>query len=183
MCIRDRYSSAKARVKFVTAPFAALYALIPQSPPRPDTDERLTMQPFVFRRWGSASRDAKYTLSRSVPMTFRQSCVVVCAKGPKIAIPALLTNTSSFPNLLTVSSTRPVSYTHLDVYKRQLEYGSRGVRINAVAPSFTSTEATVDFEKIEAVMAAFRDRLPIGRAATPDDIAGVICLLYTSRCV
>jgi meso-butanediol dehydrogenase / (S,S)-butanediol dehydrogenase / diacetyl reductase len=28
-----------------------------------------------------------------------------------------------------------------------LEYGSRGVRINAVAPSLTSTDATVDLEK------------------------------------
>ncbi len=58
-----------------------------------------------------------------------------------------------------------------------LEYGSRGVRINAVAPSFTSTEATVDFEKNEAVIAAFRDRLPIGRSAKPEDIAGVIAFL------
>lgn len=58
-----------------------------------------------------------------------------------------------------------------------LEYGSRGVRINAVAPSFTSTDATADLEKVEAVQAAFRDRLPIGRAATPDEIAGVIAFL------
>ena len=58
-----------------------------------------------------------------------------------------------------------------------LEYGSRGVRVNAVAPSLTSTEATGDLEKSEAVMAAFRDRLPIGRAATPDDVAGVIAFL------
>jgi meso-butanediol dehydrogenase / (S,S)-butanediol dehydrogenase / diacetyl reductase len=58
-----------------------------------------------------------------------------------------------------------------------LEYGSRGVRINAVAPSLTSTEATVDLEKSEAVMAAFRDRLPIGRSATPDEVAGVIAFL------
>jgi meso-butanediol dehydrogenase/(S,S)-butanediol dehydrogenase/diacetyl reductase len=48
-----------------------------------------------------------------------------------------------------------------------LEYGSRGVRINAVAPSLTSTEATVDLEESASVMAAFRDRLPIGRSATP----------------
>jgi meso-butanediol dehydrogenase/(S,S)-butanediol dehydrogenase/diacetyl reductase len=58
-----------------------------------------------------------------------------------------------------------------------LEYGSRGVRINAVAPSLTSTEATADLEKSEALMAAFRDRLPIGRAATPDEVAGVIAFL------
>ena len=58
-----------------------------------------------------------------------------------------------------------------------LEYGSRGVRINAVAPSLTSTEATDDLQKSEAVMVAFRDRLPIGRAATPDEVAGVIAFL------
>jgi meso-butanediol dehydrogenase / (S,S)-butanediol dehydrogenase / diacetyl reductase len=58
-----------------------------------------------------------------------------------------------------------------------LEYGSRGVRINAVAPSLTSTEATVDLEKSASVMAAFRDRLPIGRSATPDEVAGVIVFL------
>jgi len=58
-----------------------------------------------------------------------------------------------------------------------LEYGARGVRVNAVAPSFTSTEATGELEKIEAVQAAFRDRLPIGRAATPDEVAGVIAFL------
>jgi meso-butanediol dehydrogenase/(S,S)-butanediol dehydrogenase/diacetyl reductase len=58
-----------------------------------------------------------------------------------------------------------------------LEYGSRGVRINAVAPSLTSTDATVDLERSEAVMTAFRDRLPIGRAARPDEVAGVIAFL------
>jgi meso-butanediol dehydrogenase/(S,S)-butanediol dehydrogenase/diacetyl reductase len=51
------------------------------------------------------------------------------------------------------------------------------VRINAVAPSLTSTDATIDFVKNQALMAAFRDRLPIGRAATPDEVAGVIAFL------
>ena len=64
-----------------------------------------------------------------------------------------------------------------------LEYGSRGVRVNAVAPSLTSTDATVEFEKNEALMAAFRDRIPTGRAATPDDIAGVIAFLASEDAV
>jgi meso-butanediol dehydrogenase/(S,S)-butanediol dehydrogenase/diacetyl reductase len=64
-----------------------------------------------------------------------------------------------------------------------LEYGARGVRINAVAPSFTSTEATGDLEKNAAVVEAFRDRLPIGRAATPDDIAGVIAFLASEDAI
>ncbi len=58
-----------------------------------------------------------------------------------------------------------------------LEYGSRGVRVNAVAPSFTSTDATAEFEKNAKMLEAFRDRLPLGRAATPDDVAAVIAFL------
>jgi meso-butanediol dehydrogenase/(S,S)-butanediol dehydrogenase/diacetyl reductase len=64
-----------------------------------------------------------------------------------------------------------------------LEYGSRGVRVNAVAPSLTSTEATVDLAKDEALMTAFRGRLPIGRAATPDEVAGVIVFLASDDAV
>ena len=63
------------------------------------------MQPFVFKRCGNASRAPKKTLSRLVPMIFRQFSVVVCVKGPKVAKPALLTKTSGFPNLATASST------------------------------------------------------------------------------
>lgn len=61
-----------------------------------------------------------------------------------------------------------------------LEYGSRGVRINAVAPSLTSTEETEALEGHEAVTNAFKVRMPIGRTATPDEIAGVIAFLRTS---
>jgi len=64
-----------------------------------------------------------------------------------------------------------------------LEYGSRGVRINAVAPSLTSTDATADLVKNDAVMAAFRERLPIGRAATPDEVAGVIAFLASEDAI
>ena len=58
-----------------------------------------------------------------------------------------------------------------------LEYGARGVRVNAVAPSFTSTEATAELEQSAAVKAAFVDRMPLGRAATPAEIAGVVAFL------
>jgi meso-butanediol dehydrogenase/(S,S)-butanediol dehydrogenase/diacetyl reductase len=64
-----------------------------------------------------------------------------------------------------------------------LEYGSRGVRINAVAPSLTSTEATAFLEKNKAAMAAFYDRIPIGRAAKPEEIAGVIAFLASEDAV
>ena len=58
-----------------------------------------------------------------------------------------------------------------------LEFGSRGVRVNAVAPSLTSTEATVELEKLEGVKTDFFTRLPLGRAAFPEEIARVIAFL------
>ena len=64
-----------------------------------------------------------------------------------------------------------------------LEYGSRGVRVNAVAPSLTSTEATAFLEKNKAAMAAFFDRIPIGRAAKPEEVAGVIAFLASEDAV
>jgi meso-butanediol dehydrogenase / (S,S)-butanediol dehydrogenase / diacetyl reductase len=64
-----------------------------------------------------------------------------------------------------------------------LEYGSRGVRINAVAPSLTTTEATAELEKSHALMAAFRDRIPLGRAAKPEEVAGVIAFLASDDAI
>jgi meso-butanediol dehydrogenase/(S,S)-butanediol dehydrogenase/diacetyl reductase len=48
---------------------------------------------------------------------------------------------------------------------------------DAVAPSLTSTDATAKLEKSEAAMSAFRGRLPMGRPATPDDVAAGIAFL------
>ena len=58
-----------------------------------------------------------------------------------------------------------------------LELGGQGVRVNAVNPSFTSTEMTADFEKNEELMAKFKERLPLGRGAKPEEVASVIAFL------
>jgi meso-butanediol dehydrogenase/(S,S)-butanediol dehydrogenase/diacetyl reductase len=61
-----------------------------------------------------------------------------------------------------------------------LEYAAHGVRVNAVAPSLTSTDATTELERSEAVMSTFRGRLPMGRGATPDEVAAVIAFLASA---
>lgn len=58
-----------------------------------------------------------------------------------------------------------------------LELGAQGVRVNAVNPSLTLTEMTSDFAKNEPLLAKFRERLPLGRGAEPEEVASVIAFL------
>lgn len=107
--------------------------------------------------------------------------------GARAALPHLLKTRGAIINLSSASglggdwgmSAYNAAKGAVTNYTRALalEFGARGVRVNAVAPSLTSTEATADMANNAALLGAFRDRMPAGRAATPDDIAGVIAFL------
>jgi meso-butanediol dehydrogenase/(S,S)-butanediol dehydrogenase/diacetyl reductase len=58
-----------------------------------------------------------------------------------------------------------------------LDYSSKGVRVNAVAPSFTWSEMTKGAAKSRQLMEKFRERMPLGRIALPEDIAAVVAFL------
>lgn len=56
-----------------------------------------------------------------------------------------------------------------------VELAPQGVRVNAVAPSLTTTDATADIPAAD--VAEFIRRIPMGRAAVPAEIADVIAFL------
>lgn len=58
-----------------------------------------------------------------------------------------------------------------------LDLGAHGVRVNAVNPTLTWTGLTTGMEKDEALMAKFRERIPLGRAGEPEDVAAAIAFL------
>ena len=58
-----------------------------------------------------------------------------------------------------------------------LELGGKGVRVNAVNPSLTLTDLTQDMKDDQKLMDKFMERIPLGRAANPEDIAPVIAFL------
>ncbi|UXH77217.1 SDR family NAD(P)-dependent oxidoreductase [Roseateles amylovorans] len=58
-----------------------------------------------------------------------------------------------------------------------LDFGSKGVRINAVCPSLTRTGMTEDMLKDKDLVNRFMERLPLHRVAEPADIAGVVAFL------
>ena len=57
------------------------------------------------------------------------------------------------------------------------ELGSRGVRVNAVAPGFIETEMTASLP--EAELAKWKAGIPLGRGGSVDDVANV-CLFLAS---
>lgn len=58
-----------------------------------------------------------------------------------------------------------------------LEFGGKGVRVNAVNPSLTRSELTESMLEDEATVKKFAERCPLGRAAEPEEIADVILFL------
>ncbi|MEU2351151.1 SDR family NAD(P)-dependent oxidoreductase [Modestobacter sp. NPDC049651] len=58
-----------------------------------------------------------------------------------------------------------------------LDWGPAGVRLNAVAPSFTLTELTEGVGRDDESLAPYVNRVALGRPAEPDDIAPAVLFL------
>ena len=58
-----------------------------------------------------------------------------------------------------------------------LDWGAQGVRLNAVAPSFTLTDLTEGVGRDEASLAPFVERIALGRPGEPADVAPVVLFL------
>lgn len=58
-----------------------------------------------------------------------------------------------------------------------LDAAKNGVRVNAVNPSFTDSGMTKDMQVDPELMAKFKERMPLGAPAHPEDIAAVMAFL------
>lgn len=58
-----------------------------------------------------------------------------------------------------------------------LDLGREGIRVNAVAPTFTLTEMSEGIRENEALLENFKTRIPMGRPANPEEIASAIAFL------
>ncbi len=57
------------------------------------------------------------------------------------------------------------------------EWADRGVRVNAIAPTFANTDLTLALRQDAAMVARIEDRTPMGRLAEPEEMAGAILYL------
>jgi len=56
-------------------------------------------------------------------------------------------------------------------------YADRGIRVNTVQPAYTETPLVAAISEDPTSRAAIISRIPIGRAGTPDDVAGIMVYL------
>ena len=56
-------------------------------------------------------------------------------------------------------------------------YASQGIRVNTVQPAYTETPLVAAISEDPESRAAIISRIPIGRAGTPDDVAGIMVYL------
>lgn len=62
-----------------------------------------------------------------------------------------------------------------------VELGPRGIRVNVVSPGVVDTDALRHFPAREEMLAAGRARTPLGRLATPEDVASMVSFLTSDR--
>ena len=62
-----------------------------------------------------------------------------------------------------------------------LEYAADGIRVNAVVPGLTDTPQARGSTGSREAYEAWERRLPLGRAATPEEVAAVICFLASDE--
>lgn len=107
--------------------------------------------------------------------------------GCRAAIPHLLKTKGSIVNVSSVSGLGgDWNLSFYDASKGAvtnltralaLELGGQGVRVNAVNPTLTATDMAAGITSHAGMMEKFRDRIPMGRAAEPSEVAAVIAFL------
>lgn len=94
--------------------------------------------------------------------------------GGAITFVGSISGSASLPNEVLYGASKAALH-HL-ARAAALELGPRGVRVNAIAPGFTRTPR-LNRMVSEQRWAAIGEGIPLGRVATPDEIAGPLLFL------
>jgi len=107
--------------------------------------------------------------------------------GSRAALPHLIASKGCIVNMASVSglggdwglSFYNASKGAIVNFTRALamDHGKDGVRVNCVCPSLTFTAMTEDVKRSKKKLAAFAERIPLGRGCEPFEVAAVVAFL------
>lgn len=101
--------------------------------------------------------------------------------GGSIITVSSLTAERSGANLAAYAATKAAADKVMEI--AAIEYGPRGLRINALAPGLTRTAMTEGYFANAAVLRAFQNETPLGTLATAQDVAAAAVWLASDECV
>jgi NAD(P)-dependent dehydrogenase (short-subunit alcohol dehydrogenase family) len=102
-------------------------------------------------------------------------------RGGSIITVSSLTAERSGANLAAYAASKAAADKVMEI--AAIEYGSRGIRINALAPGLTRTAMTESYFANPAVLRAFEHETPLGALANAGDVAAAAVWLASDECI
>lgn len=159
-----------------------LHALAQRTAEREGRVDVLVNSAGVLLRGALDDDDALHKWRQTMDVNLGGTFQVIHALAPLVRVcQGNIVNIASIHSLVAVKNS--AAYTAAKGGIKQLtqalalELGPQGVRVNAVAPGSTDTEMNSAMRSNPQALAAFVQRIPLGRTAQVDDIAHAVLFL------
>jgi NAD(P)-dependent dehydrogenase (short-subunit alcohol dehydrogenase family) len=114
------------------------------------------------------------------PLFFTQQCSRVMRDGGAITIISSLASTHICPGQIAYACAKAAA--NQMVRYAAIEFGPRKIRVNAVIPALIESKMSAPFRALPGVMEAVLKEVPLGRGATPEDMAAACLWLSSEEC-
>ncbi|KAF5620207.1 short-chain dehydrogenase reductase SDR [Fusarium sp. NRRL 52700] len=138
-----------------------------------------------FERFIQVNTAGMFLVTREASITMRaqEPVAITAGRGPSRGAIVNLGSASSMvasPGVLPYTTSKHAA---LGLTKNSaLDNASHGIRVNCVCPSWTDTPMTRQaLEGVQGLVEFVRAAVPMGRIATPDEVADAVIFLCSSR--
>lgn len=112
---------------------------------------------------------------------FIRNVAAAMDRGGSIITVSSLTAERSGANLAAYAASKAAADKVMEI--AAIEYGPRGIRVNALAPGLTRTAMTESYFANPAILRAFENETPLGALATASDVAASAVWLASDECI